>query len=231
MSLLNKVLVIIFIFLLPTIIHSVEESWRTCDVNNSCMMIGEYVYNENYTAHTNQICTVNITYPNGTLAIIDANLENNSDGWHNYSYTPPIAGFYPTEMYCINGTDEGRIDKSFVAKIVSTSDISTSLTEVKTEMSAIAIAILAAGFLYLSSRFETREQTMLRVGSIAMGILLAANSALIAVETTATAFPAFKLLIWGVRIMVMVLFMVGLFGAIKVLAEWPKESRKKSKLY
>ena len=92
---------------------AMTESWRTCFVDDPCML-ADYVYNDSYVPYTDQICTINVTYPNGTMAVTDASMDNNSVGWHNYSYTPPVTGFYPVEVYCSNGIDEGRVEKSFI---------------------------------------------------------------------------------------------------------------------
>lgn len=112
---------LIFSLSLP-IAYATAESWRTCDIDEPCML-GDHVYNDTWSPYTNRICTINITYPNGTSAVSDANMDNNSlgRGFHNYSYTPPVEGFYAVEMYCTNAVDTGRLDRSFVAKIAGES--------------------------------------------------------------------------------------------------------------
>lgn len=109
------VLVCLFLVLIaiPGVIGVQEELGR-CEVNNNCI-IGEFVYSDSYAPYTTQICTINITYPNSTMAVVNANMHNNTDGWHNYTYTPPLEGFYKAEMFCNASGDVGRIDKSFIA--------------------------------------------------------------------------------------------------------------------
>jgi len=103
-----------------------------------------------------------------------------------------------------------------------------NIEEVFINMSAIALAILAAAFLYLSSRFETTNEVPFRAGCIITGILLAANSSLLIVEETTTlGMGAFKLLIWAVRLTTICLFMVLLLKSIKALSDVPKPVAEK----
>lgn len=113
-----KKLIIVLMFLVSMqTVSATAESWRTCYLDEPCML-GDHVYNDTWQPYTERICTVNITYPNGTRAVIDGSMDNNTlgTGFHNYSYTPTAGGFYAVEMYCTNGIDSGRIDRSFMVK-------------------------------------------------------------------------------------------------------------------
>lgn len=103
-----------------------------------------------------------------------------------------------------------------------------SIEDVETSMAAIAIAILSLGFFAISTRFEDTEVIMVRLGCIAVGILLALQTAFLSYETTAVSYPAVKLLINVVWLMVIALFFGLLFRIFKFMSLMPKESMEKN---
>lgn len=143
---------IIFLMVLVSFqtVDATAESWRTCYLNEPCML-GDHVYSSTWDPYTDQICTINVTYPNGTQAVFDAVMDNNTlgDGFHNYSYTPTVGGFYAVEMYCTNGIDTGRLDRSFIAR-----ELEKGGTRMQTEIYMFMLTVAFLSGLYALNRKE-----------------------------------------------------------------------------
>lgn len=96
-----------------TYAQNISQSWRHCELNVSCW-IGDFIYNDTYVPHVNQICNITISYPNNTVWVNNQQMQNNSNGFHNYTIIPPVTGFYKSLMHCVNGSDVLKQSLSFV---------------------------------------------------------------------------------------------------------------------
>lgn len=98
--------------------------------------IGEYLYNDDYTADTSASCTLNIKNPDGSIYLSDYSLSATADGWYGYTFnSPTVAGYYRSELCCNTNGDRLCIDKSFKIDALaatpspapSTADISSAV--------------------------------------------------------------------------------------------------------
>lgn len=108
----KRIFIVLGILCILPIVYGLN-TWRTCNVGEECH-IEEFVYNQNYTPVIRQVCTFNLTHENTTRLIINQNMTNNTDGSHNFTFIPTVAGYHLGEIFCQNGSVIGRFDKSFV---------------------------------------------------------------------------------------------------------------------
>jgi hypothetical protein len=112
------------------IAHAAYERYATGDT----AIIGEFVYDDEYTPVTSATCTVTSRYPDGSLYLNSQAMTGAADGWYAYSFTTPsTAGQYRTQVCCTVGTDYMCLDKAFEAVAASSSSAPTA-SEVAAEV-------------------------------------------------------------------------------------------------
>jgi len=89
------------------------ESYQKCETDTPCY-IDAVVWNNTYIPYTNQICNITIYYPNLTISINQASMQNNSQGIHNYTYNPDINGYHSCFIWCFENGDEAKKGCSFI---------------------------------------------------------------------------------------------------------------------
>lgn len=105
--------------LLAMPIASAMENVDKCEVGLPCQRIVQ-VWNNSWVPYTTQICNITIYYPNLTLSIDQASMQNNTGGIHNYTYTPQVDGYHPCMMWCFDSGDEAKESCDFVVESVGT---------------------------------------------------------------------------------------------------------------
>lgn len=106
--------ILLAIILLTSISSDASAAdYQQCSKESSCQ-IGEFLYDDNYTAITGASCTLNIKDPNGTTIVNNVAMSGNSDGWYSHTLTAPSTlGVYRSQL-CCNATGEYLcIDKTF----------------------------------------------------------------------------------------------------------------------
>ncbi len=116
------------VFLIP-IASAVQEADDVCQTNTECVR-GDWIYNDSYDPYTDFGCTINITYPNGTQAVTDGQMTNHSNAWHNYTFIPPVDGYYICEMFCNMSGDVGRKNCNFVVLDITIYNINETISEI-----------------------------------------------------------------------------------------------------
>src|SRR3989344_4743476 len=107
------------------------------------IIIGEFIYEDDYTPTTDD-CTISIYPPGGGTPLInEATMTDDATGWHRYSYvTPAVEGKYPTFITCgtLVGGDLLKLDKSFILKSsnITADDLSDIITVVTDATSPLA---------------------------------------------------------------------------------------------
>jgi hypothetical protein len=89
-------------------------------------VIGEFIYNDDYTPTTDD-CTISIYSPAGATLVNEVTMTDDATGWHYYSYTAPVTeGKYPTFITCgtLIGGDLLKLDKSFRVEAPEVTDAS-----------------------------------------------------------------------------------------------------------
>ncbi|MES3031705.1 MAG: dockerin type I domain-containing protein [Patescibacteria group bacterium] len=104
------------------------------------IVIGEFIYNDDYTPTTDD-CTISIYSPAGATLVNEATMLDDASGWHYYSYTTPaVEGKYPTVITCGTslGGDLFKLDKSFILKSSNlTADDLSDITTVVTDSEGV----------------------------------------------------------------------------------------------
>lgn len=100
--------------------HSVAptyaNNYQQCLPNESCV-IGEFLYDDDYSPLPGQSCTLTAKYPDGTPYLSSQALVDRGDGW--YSYTASIGstlGLYSATICCTPSSGLMCLDKSFEVK-------------------------------------------------------------------------------------------------------------------
>ena len=106
------------------------------------VVLGEFVYDDDFIATTTDNCSVSVYNPSGSLVVDAADLTAEASGWHHYSFTPAsVEGVWPAFISC--GTqgagDLVRTDKTFIvtSNIVSSSSVA-SLVNANTDSTLLA---------------------------------------------------------------------------------------------
>lgn len=134
---MRKMILFVLIFMITPIAKSV---YYDCYLNEQCD-IGDFVYEDDKSMITTNVCTLNMTYTNGTNIVTDGTMTANSISYHNYTYTPTSTGTYRAIMFCNSSGDVGYLDRSFrVADISSNVDsITTYVDEINQTVDNIRI--------------------------------------------------------------------------------------------
>ena len=99
---------------------------------NSTSTLGEFLFDDNYSATTSPSCTMTIRDTSGNVLVNGATMSTSTGGWYSYTfYTPSTQGLYRSIMSCGTSTDSSLIstDKSFVVgpSFYSTTTIAESI--------------------------------------------------------------------------------------------------------
>jgi hypothetical protein len=94
-------------------------------------VIGEFVYEDDFTPATSPGCTITIYNPSGDLIVNNAAMTSLASGWTYYNYSIPGIGpngAWPTQMTCgtVLGGDLVKADKTFVVGTTE-SDLATKI--------------------------------------------------------------------------------------------------------
>jgi len=126
------ILGIFVVFMLPFVVQGAQESLDRCELDQPCI-ITESTYNDSYSPYTVEGCLINISHPNGTLAVINADMMNNTLGTavHNYSYRTTVQGYHTVVIFCnfsdyLGNNDEGYISKDFIVDDKTLDDVSAT---------------------------------------------------------------------------------------------------------
>ena len=105
-----------------------SAQYRQCDLGTSCV-IGEYLYDDEYTPITTATCTFTSIAPNGD-PFVDEEMLPGGDGWYYYPVvtTGETEGLYRSEMCCTTvELDYLCLDKTFMIS----ADSNLSVTDVE----------------------------------------------------------------------------------------------------
>jgi len=101
--------------------------YQQCAPSSTCT-IGEFLYNDDYTALPSQTCTLTAKYPDGSPFITSQAMTSRADGWYSYDATiSTTEGLYTATICCVPSAGTMCLDKSFEVK-TSTSGGGSSLT-------------------------------------------------------------------------------------------------------
>lgn len=109
------------------------EDVSKCETNSECV-IGVWVWNNSYVPYETDICNITILYPNLTVSINQASMQNNSGsgGYYNYSYnTDETEGRYGCMVWCHESGDESKYPCHFVVKDSNTRVFLTDNAEIQ----------------------------------------------------------------------------------------------------
>ncbi len=92
------------------------ESYQICETSTTCT-IGEYLYDDDYSALPGQTCTLNSKYPDDTAFITNGAMTDRGDGWYSYDATiGTTEGIYSTNICCTPSSGTLCLDKTFEVK-------------------------------------------------------------------------------------------------------------------
>lgn len=107
----------LFAALLISTTHATE--YQQCTTSSTCT-IGEFLYNDDYTALTGASCTLTAKNPDGTAFVTNAAMTGRSDGWYSYDATiGATTGLYTATICCTPASGLMCLDKSFEVKVPS----------------------------------------------------------------------------------------------------------------
>lgn len=132
-----KLLLLVFlrvVFFAPKI-YAGNPDYQRCETGETCI-IGEFLYDDNYTPITDAVCTLTSRYPSGEVFLNAVSMTAHSDGWYSYSFdtTGETEGLYRSQMCCTTATDYLCLDKSFYVgpSYLSTSDVAGAVWNAQT---------------------------------------------------------------------------------------------------
>ncbi|QQR50401.1 hypothetical protein IPF86_00565 [Candidatus Nomurabacteria bacterium] len=200
----------LFVVLLVTFFSNapVTLASETVYAPGDTITVGEFVYNDDFTANTSD-CTISIYSPNGTTLVNEVVMTADANGWHHYDYVAPVTnGKYASFMSC--GTalagDLVKVDKTFIVKTATLTDssIATSVWA-NGDRTLTAFGSLAADVwndTYASVRRLT-DKTLTGGGSLATESYIdtAKNTIVTEIETNRTLINALNNItaadVWG----------------------------------
>lgn len=90
--------------------------YQQCTTFSPCP-IGEFLYNDDYTALTGASCTLTAKYPDGGAFVSSAAMTGRADGWYSYEAAiDGIKGVYSATICCTPASGLMCLDKSFEVK-------------------------------------------------------------------------------------------------------------------
>jgi uncharacterized protein YgiM (DUF1202 family) len=100
----------------PPITRAAVGSPQTCAPSSTCV-VGEFLYDDDYSPITDATCSATSKYPDGTAHLTDQSMSASSDGWYSYEFTAPTTtGYYRAQVCCTTDSDYLCVDKSFEVK-------------------------------------------------------------------------------------------------------------------
>ncbi len=100
--------------LLITTAHATD--YQQCAPSSTCT-IGEFLYNDDYSALTGASCTITAKNPDGSPFVTSAAMTGRSDGWYSYDATiGATTGLYTATICCTPASGLMCLDKSFEVK-------------------------------------------------------------------------------------------------------------------
>jgi len=100
--------------LLISTVHATD--YQQCALSSTCT-IGEFLYNDDYTALTGASCTITAKNPDGSPFVTSAAMTGRSDGWYSYDATiGATTGLYTATICCTPASGLMCLDKSFEVK-------------------------------------------------------------------------------------------------------------------
>jgi len=100
--------------LLITTAHATD--YQQCTPSSTCT-IGEFLYNDDYSALTGASCTITAKNPDGSSFVTSAAMTGRSDGWYSYDATiGATTGLYTATICCTPASGLMCLDKSFEVK-------------------------------------------------------------------------------------------------------------------
>lgn len=96
------------------------KDYQQCNTSSTCT-IGEFLYNDDYTALTGQSCTLTAKYPDGTAFLTSQAMTGRADGWYSYDASiGTTTGLYTATICCVPSSGTMCLDKSFEVKAATT---------------------------------------------------------------------------------------------------------------
>lgn len=97
-------------------VPAVAGDYQQCTTSSTCT-IGEYLYNDDYTALTGASCTLTAKYPDGTTYLNGVAMTGASDGWYKYDASlGTTEGLYHATICCTPSSGLMCLDKTFEVK-------------------------------------------------------------------------------------------------------------------
>jgi len=85
-----------------------------CVINKPCYL-GDYVTNNSYQAYNISGCRFTALNPLNSTVVNNLLMDFSLDGFHNYTYTPTVAGVFKSFMNCEFDIDKGNQSMTFLA--------------------------------------------------------------------------------------------------------------------
>lgn len=112
-----------------------NADYQRCKTNSSCI-IGEFLYDDNYTPIATASCTLTSRDPSGEVFLNSVAMTAYSDGWYSYTIdtTGEEEGLYRSQMCCTHNTEYLCIDKSFYIgpSYMSSSEVAGAVWDAQT---------------------------------------------------------------------------------------------------
>ena len=90
--------------------------YQQCETSSTCP-IGEFLYNDDYTALPGQTCRLTAKYPDGSTFLTNELMTSRGDGWYSYDATTGTTeGVYSATICCTPSSGLMCLDKSFEVK-------------------------------------------------------------------------------------------------------------------
>jgi len=109
--------VLMGMFLMVDEVKAIPAEYQSCDVSGTCVL-GEFLYDDEYTPIATASCTLTSRYPNETVFLNAEAMTAETDGWYHYDATiGTTEGVYRSQVCCTSpfGADDYYLclDKSF----------------------------------------------------------------------------------------------------------------------
>jgi hypothetical protein len=177
-----------FDFLAALFITTAHASnYQQCLPSSTCT-IGEFLYNDDYTALPGQSCTLTAKTPDGTVFISNEPMTDRGDGWYSYDAiigTP--TGLYSSTMCCTPSTGLMCLDKSFEVKPASTSGGSTLTAE---DVWSYSDRTLTSYGTLISDIWSYSSRSLTSLGSLVSDIWNYSGRTLTSFDFTQSSTPA-----------------------------------------
>lgn len=134
--LMSSLIGLVFFVLLSFSVEAASSDYQRCKSGVTCI-IGEFLYDDNYSPIATASCTLTTRDPGGSVFINSASMSATTDGWYSYDVntTSQTEGLYRSQMCCTEPSGYLCLDKSFYIgpSFLSTSEVENSVWNATTD--------------------------------------------------------------------------------------------------